>query len=76
MADLGAQIGMGDAFECLDPSIEMPHTVDLKKKLKLISQQFWSLAVQNQVVGGAGFSEVTAPVYRRQPSCCVLGLHI
>lgn len=31
MADLGAQIGMGDAFECLNPSIEMPHTVDFKK---------------------------------------------
>lgn len=36
VADLGAQIGMRDAFECLDPSVEMPHTVDFKKKLKLI----------------------------------------
>lgn len=32
VADLGAQIGIGDAFEHLDPSVEMPHTVDFKKK--------------------------------------------
>lgn len=31
VANLGAQIGMGDAFECLDPSIEMPQRDDLKK---------------------------------------------
>lgn len=38
VADLGAQIGIGDAFERLDLSVEMPHTVDFKKKkLKLIS---------------------------------------
>lgn len=31
VADLGAQVGKGDAFECLGPSVKMPHTVDFKK---------------------------------------------
>lgn len=31
VADLGVQVGKGDAFECLGPSVEMPHTVDLKR---------------------------------------------
>lgn len=50
---------MADVFVCLNPSNKMSQTLALKKN-EVDFLTVLDLAVQNQGVGGAGFSEATA----------------